>query len=1373
MAEDPSSTIRVDADTAGAGNEIQGLGGIFGGLFGTIAGGVATGNLLAGAITGVVGAIGNAARGVIGFVGDSMRMNASLESTTLQFSTLMGSSERAAQQVQMLYAFAKNTPFETGPVIEASKQFQVFGGAALNTKQNLTLVGDAAAATGAPINEVAMWTGRLYAQLQAGKPFGEAAQRLGELAIMGPKTRAELEALQKTGASGDEIFKKYQDSLGKFTGAMDLQAHTWGGLTSSISDSIGILSATAFKPFFDMAKDGLEMILNLLGSDGMAAAAEGIGQAFGDAFAIIKAALGPVITGLVTTAKATAQATDSTTIFEGVVRAILAVVSLFVTALAGIVRAIAVVIQAYYEFRIAGNLLLMAFGKVVEAVLLGAKAIADGFAKISFGDTRKQFEADSAALSVRIDSVRKDITGMGKDTDDYKAKSEAVGTALRGFADKLSEGSKEIDKQAAAYKYVKPAQKEFKDFTDEAADATQKHAAKLTGIAKTADTFKKSLNLLGDELVLATKNHVPLNDIVEQYGKKVVDAVERARALGVAIPKAVQQAYDATIKFRWDELHVTFAKIAHAAVVKFTDDYQKEMQKQADASIAMQSAALAALVDYTNKNQDLSKSALDLRLVNLEREREAALKGMTGQGAIYDLARKQVNDYYDFQKRVALGTADTLEYRLKQSGVLTRDEQQKNVDAFKRDYDDMKASGLYTTQQIEDAWKKYHDAQIALNGDVSAKFFATLATMATAFQQLAQISGGSFGGVVKSIGETIGTMKVAADGAQGFNDGLKQLEKGGVANVTAGAAGMAAGLIGTYGAMQGATDHASMAKNYLGGMATGMSAGMKIAGPWGAAVGAAVGLIWAAVKGKPDWAKIQSDIQRDFGIAVSDTLAKQIEKTDKTVKDRSTAIMLNLRDVLKEAGGITVQNLDEWTKKTADLFAFVGRKQIDMKQAAEQFNAIFPQLAKTIVENNLLASQSFLNLIAQQQASGMQSAEVTNFLNLQTQSAINGLKTFTTNATVTSQNAASAMGTSVAAAFDLMRAGGMTTAQALAAVNPVIVDLKAQFEAAGFSGGEAFDSIASLAATAADAVVSKATTAVDGLNQMMRGLYNSGLMNQERFAGLSQQIGETFQSLITQGKDGDQVMQLMQPSLQTLYEMEKRFGFTTDESTQALLDKAKASGVVGDQYMSAQDRMAESTARVANAIEFMAGKMGYIPPAVDAIATRMDRAFGDVATRVEDSGDAFVDWRDTAVAAAEDVQEAVDGVTFGDSPGGLKEWAPMLAGARRGFSDVAQGGIQEIAKLKREVNALGSLTPEIDVNVLSRLEQVRSVSSAFGGGMPLPDSALADPGGPRIVNIDMGNSTIAGVEGMRSFVRTLTGAIVQSESRNIKMELQR
>lgn len=1348
MAEDPQSTLRVNADTSGAKNEIKGLGGIFGGLFGTIAGGVATGNLLFGAITGVVGAIGSLGRAALGFISSSMQMNATLESTTLQFATLMGNADAAKGHVQGLFEFAKKTPFETGPIIQASKHFEIFGGAALNTQKNLTLVGDAAAATNAPINEIAMWTGRLYAALQAGKPFGEAAMRLGELGVMGPKTRDQLERLQKTGASGAEVFTAYQESLGKFTGAMEKQQNTWGGLTSSISDTISILSATAFAPFFDMAKAGLSTVLDLLGSQGMTNAAAGMGKAFGDAFQIIRAAFGPVISGFISTAKGASAAADGSAFFGTVVKALIGIVATFMQVLSGIVRAIATVIQAYFEFRIAGNLLLIAFGKIVEGILWGTLKIAEGMAKVSFGETRKSFERDAESLRGALTKVQTDVSGLTKDTEAYRAKSEATGRTLRVFADQLDNAAKETMKQGAAYKYVAPVTQDFSNIVREVGENSEETTTKQTKLQKATETFGKSMVDLDTKILNAQRSGKSMDEIIKLFGNDVKTATEKADEFGLRVPKSfdmvsagVARAKRAIETAKFDEAY----RKAMGEIEQINQQEWERVAKDTEAGVKKAGESFKNMVGIVEKANDdaalAQKKGLDKQLAQIDikhREEIQKLGTLPPEYArVYALATKNVDEKYAQMGRVREDKMAKEIADLAKIGPTYGEEYERAKNKIAEKYRIMAA--LAEKRKIEEIaglgpipeeYRKAYDAAVAaINGSYGKikqqavrddqkktrdEWIKGVDEMAKSIADLAQITGGSFGKIAGAAGTLVGSFSTVMKSVDGVKAGAAALSAG---NILSGISSMATGI---------------------GGIIT--------------AASAAFGALKKLFEGKPDWQKIGSEINRDYGINVSDALAKQIEATAKTVKDRNTAILLNLSSVIKEAGGITVQNIDLYTKKTHDLFSAVEQRKITLEQAMKSFNEVFPQLAKTITESNGLANQSFLDLIATQERFGGNSKEVLAFVTSQIKSATAGMKAFLDNAIISSQETASSMGTAAAAMFEKLRADGATTADALKTMGPVIAGLEAQFKTTGFTGGAAFDQIKALAATASNEIVAKAMTAVDGLNATMRGLHNSGLMNQDMFSGLSRQVSDTFNRLVAEGHNGDHVLQLMRPTLQTLHEMQRNFGYQTDDSTQALLDQARASGQVGDQYMSAQDRMAAATDRVANAIEFMAQKMGYLPQVADHVSRSVGGAFQNVERQVYSSGDAFSRWRDYAVDAADDVYDAVDRVSFGASPGGLKEWVPMLKNAAGAFGEVSNRGVSQIERLKREVNAFGMQTPGIGLDVAS-------------GRSPLL-------GGGKVVHVHMENSTIAGVEGLNAFVQTVKGKIADDQFRTQKMEVR-
>ena len=180
--------------------------------------------ILAGAITGLF------ARAVL-------KAGTEVENLTIQFKTLLGSTEAARDRMAELSKFAQTTPFELAEVATASRQLQVLTGGALATGDSLRMVGDAAAASGAEFTELAMWVGRAYGGLQAGRPIGEAMMRLSELGVITGNTRSEIEKLQAAGKS-KEAWDVLKASLERNKGAMSDLAGSVSGLWSTIKDSL-------------------------------------------------------------------------------------------------------------------------------------------------------------------------------------------------------------------------------------------------------------------------------------------------------------------------------------------------------------------------------------------------------------------------------------------------------------------------------------------------------------------------------------------------------------------------------------------------------------------------------------------------------------------------------------------------------------------------------------------------------------------------------------------------------------------------------------------------------------------------------------------------------------------------------------------------------------------------------------------------------------------------------------------------------------------------------------------------------------------------------------------------------------------------------
>ena len=163
-----------------------------------------------------------------------------------QFKTILGSAELAKKRYEELAKFAATTPFQLNGVAKASKILETLTNGTLSTGSGLRLVGDASAIAGVQFEELAVSIGRAYSGLQSNRAVGEPISRLQELGLISGETRNQIEALQAQ-ARGKDAWKILQTELEKSKGGMEDLANTIEGKESTISDNIGLISASFLK----------------------------------------------------------------------------------------------------------------------------------------------------------------------------------------------------------------------------------------------------------------------------------------------------------------------------------------------------------------------------------------------------------------------------------------------------------------------------------------------------------------------------------------------------------------------------------------------------------------------------------------------------------------------------------------------------------------------------------------------------------------------------------------------------------------------------------------------------------------------------------------------------------------------------------------------------------------------------------------------------------------------------------------------------------------------------------------------------------------------------------------------------------------------
>ncbi len=383
--------------------------------------------------------------------------------------------------------------------------------------------------------------------------------------------------------------------------------------------------------------------------------------------------------------------------------------------------------------------------------------------------------------------------------------------------------------------------------------------------------------------------------------------------------------------------------------------------------------------------------------------------------------------------------------------------------------------------------------------------------------------------------------------------------------------------------------------------------------------------------------KVAKDIGSRLGVQISEGLAEEISQhvAKKGAKIFSDALgeiqmkmgrsgplgqfeasLLHIDDIIKEAGGAEMFGADKATEQMQLLVQEVGKGTILLREANEIFDETFGDVAAASIDKTTgIASDGLREMVRQAKEFGIESQALSDFMSGEATKGLEGLASGLAagGAGLTSQGAATAMGASIAAFVAELEAAGMSTKDALEAAAPAIQALREQLQQTGFDGGAAFASLDAQLALMTDEVTGPLIEGVSGLATAMVSLGNLGQLDQATFAGLAEQISANYNELVALGTAGPAALQAMAPDLQKVWEMQQRYGFAVDESTQKLLTEAEAAGLVGEAHMSAEDRMVEGIDRMATAMEAFAEAMGVkLPEAAKAAADGMNAAFDGV-----------------------------------------------------------------------------------------------------------------------------------------------------------------
>lgn len=201
------------------------------------------------------------------------------EKATIQFKHLLGDIDLAKQRVAELREMGMSGAFGFDELKNASIALEQMTQGALTGTKYFTLIQDAAAATGKPVEQVAAAVGKFYNALRQGDDPARAVKQLRELGVVTGDAAEKLKQMSDDQEDAVKIFDKFTESMNRFAGANKEMADTAAGKLDYLQNKLKDCSRIAGEEFSNaLAKSDVEV--KKLGKDAETAAT-GVGKFWG------------------------------------------------------------------------------------------------------------------------------------------------------------------------------------------------------------------------------------------------------------------------------------------------------------------------------------------------------------------------------------------------------------------------------------------------------------------------------------------------------------------------------------------------------------------------------------------------------------------------------------------------------------------------------------------------------------------------------------------------------------------------------------------------------------------------------------------------------------------------------------------------------------------------------------------------------------------------------------------------------------------------------------------------------------------------------------------------------------------------------------
>ena len=207
-----------------------------------------------------------------GMIALGIKSNASLETSQVAWTTLLGTQEEAKQMLDDITKYAATTPFSKTGVDTMAKQLHNAGFEGQNLFDQLTKFGNMGSAFGIQEDSLSEMV-RQYSQVQMAQvAYTEDLNILQDrgipiykaLAEVTGTTVAEVKNMASQGKITADVYNQALDSIASGTnGAMEAQSKTFSGMLSTIQDNVVNISQKIIQPIFEKVLEYMHMIIEL------------------------------------------------------------------------------------------------------------------------------------------------------------------------------------------------------------------------------------------------------------------------------------------------------------------------------------------------------------------------------------------------------------------------------------------------------------------------------------------------------------------------------------------------------------------------------------------------------------------------------------------------------------------------------------------------------------------------------------------------------------------------------------------------------------------------------------------------------------------------------------------------------------------------------------------------------------------------------------------------------------------------------------------------------------------------------------------------------------------------------------------------------